>query len=93
MEREGVRIKSGSVIALRNRTLVASGDNEIEVALDAIKKNIDKSSELITLVTGMNVSESLANDLTERIVQEIPSIEVTTYSGGQAWYPLLIGIE
>lgn len=86
-------ITAGSVIALQERAVVTFGDDEIDVALRAIQASITDSSELITLVTGANAADALALDLASRIADAFPSIEVTTYSGGQAWYPLLIGIE
>jgi len=86
-------IAAGSVIALRDRVVIASGANEVDVAMDGISQVVNESSELITLVSGVQASEDLVTRLTSRINEEFPSIEVTTYLGGQAWYPLLIGIE
>jgi len=86
-------VAKGSVIALKEGVVLFFGSDLIEVALKAILHTVVDSSELITLVTGDDVPEDLAANLAARITQAIPSIEVTTYSGGQAWYPLLIGIE
>jgi dihydroxyacetone kinase-like predicted kinase len=86
-------VAKGSVIALKEGVVLFFGSDLTEVALKAILDTVVDSSELITLVTGDDVPEDLAANLAARITQAIPSIEVTTYSGGQAWYPLLIGIE
>ena len=86
-------IAAGSVIALRDRSVIASGTSEVDVAMDGISQVVNESSELITLVSGVQASEDLVTRLTSRINEKLPSIEVTTYLGGQAWYPLLIGIE
>ena len=86
-------IATGSVIALRDRVVIASGMNEVDVAMDSISQVVNESSELITLVSGAQASDDLVTQLTKRIIGKFPSIEVTTYLGGQAWYPLLIGIE
>lgn len=83
----------GSVIALLDRSIVAFGADEIDVAFRAIEERADESTEIITLVTGNNAPEGIAEELARRITSQFPSIEVTTYFGGQAWYPLLIGIE
>ena len=93
MQSGQVTITAGTVIALKDRRIIAHGSNELEVALNAIQDNVTSNSELITLVTGADVTDQLIQELIERITQATPSIEVTTYSGGQAWYPLLIGIE
>lgn len=86
-------VTAGSVIALRDRVVIASGTNEVDVAMEAISRAVNGSSELLTLVRGAEAHEELVTQLIERINDEFPSIEVTTYLGGQAWYPLLIGIE
>lgn len=86
-------IPPGAVIALRDREIIASGREVVDVALRAIELSANKESELVTLVTGAVASDEIAQLLTERIHQVFPQVEVTTYSGGQAWYPLLIGIE
>jgi dihydroxyacetone kinase-like predicted kinase len=86
-------VAAGSVIALRDRKIIAFGSEESEVAWRAISESMGSSAELITLVTGAQVSGELVEEISSRINQSFPSIEVTTYSGGQAWYPLLIGIE
>lgn len=86
-------IPKGTVIALRDREIIASGKNVVEVAQQAIQVSAPRTVELITLVTGADSSDELAAALADRIHQTLPAVEVTTYSGGQAWYPLLIGIE
>ncbi len=86
-------VPAGSVIALRDRKIIAFGVSEGEVAIKAIAQSVTESAELITLVTGADATDKLVEDLTSQIKKDFPSIEVTTYSGGQAWYPLLIGIE
>jgi DAK2 domain fusion protein YloV len=86
-------VAKGSAIALKEGVIIVFGSDVIEVALKAILGTVTEASELITLVTGADVVEDLATKLAAHITELIPSIEVTTYSGGQAWYPLLIGIE
>jgi dihydroxyacetone kinase-like predicted kinase len=86
-------IPAGAVIALKERNIIASGDDVVEVAHQAIKLSTQKKTELVTLVIGAESYDGIAAALEERIHQTLPSVEVTTYLGGQAWYPLLIGIE
>lgn len=93
MNFESGTVKAGAVIALSERKIIATGADEADAALAAIAKSITPESQLITLVWGAGSVEQLASELSERINQNFPSIEVTSYSGGQAWYPLLIGIE
>lgn len=93
MDHHGQLVKAGSVIALREGQIIAFGERDIDVACDSIADSISDSTELITLVTGANARDELVEEVINRINQEFPYVEVTAYSGGQAWYPLLIGIE
>ena len=86
-------VPAGSVIALKDRKIIAFGNDQSDVALQAISGCISGAVGLITLVTGADAMSELAEEITNRINKSFPSIEVTTYFGGQAWYPLLIGIE
>lgn len=93
LESAGRVVPSGSVIALQERAVIAYGTNLIDVAHEAISKVINPATQLITLVTGANATIEVAQALMERISITHPMLEVAHYSGGQAWYPLLIGIE
>ena len=90
---DGEVVKSGAVIALRDRAVIAHGSNLINVATEAIAKVITPTAELITLVTGADVDSAIVQEVIAGIQGAYPALEVTDYSGGQAWYPLLIGIE
>ena len=93
MERAGFPIKRGSVIALFDRQVISFGDDLVDVAYQALTSQIDSASHLITLVSGLEADDSVNELLTARINADFPELEVISYFGGQAWYPLLIGIE
>jgi DAK2 domain fusion protein YloV len=93
MESNGVTVKRGSVIALYDRQVISHGVDIVSVAYQALTKQIGSASRLITLVSGNDVDESVIGALTERLSTDFPQLEVISYFGGQAWYPLLIGIE
>ena len=87
------QIEAGSVIALNEGVIVEFGNDVIEVAHRAISRVAGDTCELVTLVTGAKAPTGIAEKLTDLIHEARPSLEVATYFGGQAWYPLLIGIE
>jgi dihydroxyacetone kinase-like predicted kinase len=93
MESNGVTVKRGSVIALYDRQVISHGVDIVSVAYQALTRQIGSASRLITLVSGNDVDESVIGALTERLSTDFPQLEVISYFGGQAWYPLLIGIE
>jgi dihydroxyacetone kinase-like predicted kinase len=81
------------VIALFDRQVISYGDDLVDVAYQALTSQIDNATHLITLVSGLEVDELVIELLTARINADFPQLEVISYFGGQAWYPLLIGIE
>ena len=93
MESAGLPIKRGSVIALFDRQVISYGDDLVDVAYQALTSQIDNATHLITLVSGLEVDELVIELLAARINADFPQLEVISYFGGQAWYPLLIGIE
>ena len=93
MESYGEVVNPGAVIALQDRKIIAHGVDVVDVAHEAISKVINAATQLITLVTGANATIEVAQALIERISIAHPTLEVAHYVGGQAWYPLLIGIE
>lgn len=86
-------VKAGLAIALVDRKIITFGVEILDVAERAVEDFINSDTQLITLVTGADAAVTLADDLSERLIRVHPHVEVTNYSGGQAWYPLLIGIE
>jgi DAK2 domain fusion protein YloV len=93
LESYGEVVNPGAVIALQDRKIIAHGVDVVDVAHEAISKVIYSATQLITLVTGANATSEVAQALMERIAITHPTLEIAHYVGGQAWYPLLIGIE
>ena len=93
LESYGEVVNPGAVIALQERKIIAHGVDVVDVAHEAISKVVNSATQLITLVTGANATIAVAQALMERIAITHPTLEVAHYAGGQAWYPLLIGIE
>jgi DAK2 domain fusion protein YloV len=93
LESYGEVVNPGAVIALQERKIIAHGVDVVDVAHEAISKVVNSATQLITLVTGANATIAVAQALMERISIAHPTLEVAHYAGGQAWYPLLIGIE
>jgi dihydroxyacetone kinase-like predicted kinase len=42
---------------------------------------------------GESAPKELAEEVQKHLAKNHSNVEVTTYIGGQAWYPLLIGVE
>ncbi|MEO0561098.1 MAG: hypothetical protein AAF125_03220, partial [Chloroflexota bacterium] len=90
---DGVNVAEGQLIGLANGKLVESGDNEVEVLVNALKRVMTSSSELVTLYFGEDVTLEAASELCDALADAFPEVEFEAVEGGQALYPYLISVE
>jgi dihydroxyacetone kinase-like predicted kinase len=86
-------VRAGDVLALVDREVTVTGAELIKVSIECIDRMLSVDGELITLVLGESAPKELAEQVQKHLAKNHSHVEVTTYIGGQAWYPLLIGIE
>ena len=90
---DGVEVKEGDYIAIKNKTIVSSSFNRvntIDSLLDRIMEN--KFAELLTVFIGEEGTTEEANHIKE-YVESKSDIEVQVFNGGQPIYCYLFGIE
>jgi DAK2 domain fusion protein YloV len=89
-------VQAGDVLALVDGVAVVTGTDLIKVSIECVDRMLNMPSsvgELVTLVLGESAPKELAERVQSHLVKNHSHVEVTTYIGGQAWYPLLIGVE
>jgi dihydroxyacetone kinase-like predicted kinase len=86
-------VRAGDVLALVDGEAIVTGGDLIKVSIECVDRMLDHDGELITLVMGESASKELADEVQKHLAKNHSQVEVTTYIGGQAWYPLLIGVE
>jgi dihydroxyacetone kinase-like predicted kinase len=86
-------VRAGDVLALVNGEVIVTGSDLIKVSIECVYRMLNSDGELITLVMGESASKELAEEVQKHLEKNHSHVEVTTYIGGQAWYPLLIGVE
>ncbi|MEJ7630230.1 MAG: DAK2 domain-containing protein [Nocardioidaceae bacterium] len=72
--------------ALVGGTLDAAG-------LEVVERLLAGGGELVTLVTGVDCTDTLVANVAERLERTRPDVELSVHAGGQPRYPLLIGVE
>jgi DAK2 domain fusion protein YloV len=88
------RCEVGDVLGLVDGDFVEIGDALTEVAWRVIERLLTSAGgELLTLVRGRSADDRLIGQLRARIRAWSPSIDVEVIDGGQARYPLLVGLE
>jgi uncharacterized protein len=86
-------VEIGQVIGLVDGEVVALGESLTAVATSLLDSMLYASGELVTLVLGRDCPADIADVLAEHVRIHRPEVEVVVYSGQQASYPLLIGVE
>ncbi len=86
-------VRAGDVLALVDGEVIVTGTDLIKVCVESVDRMLSSGGELVTLVMGESAPKELAEQVQKHLAKNHGSVEVTTYIGGQAWYPLLIGVE
>jgi DAK2 domain fusion protein YloV len=86
-------VREGDVLALVDGEAILTGTDLIKVCVECVDRMLNGGGDLITLVMGESAPKELAEQVQKHLAENHRSVEVTTYVGGQAWYPLLIGVE
>jgi dihydroxyacetone kinase-like predicted kinase len=90
---DGVKVKTGQVIALLDGKLVLAASTVEEACLSLLKKADMDEYELITLYVGADYPRKEANRIGDLIQEKYPDIEVEMLDGGQPHYQLILSIE
>ena len=84
----------GDTLGVIDGEFVRVGGDREEVALDVLGRLIGAGGELVTLVSGAGDPEgALAAAVEAWVAEHHHLVDVVTYDGGQARYPLLVAVE
>jgi dihydroxyacetone kinase-like predicted kinase len=83
----------GDVLGVVEGDVVVIGTSMTDIAWQVLQRLASTGGELLTLVRGIDADDDLLSDLTARVPERFPTIEVDVVDGGQGRYPLLLGLE
>jgi len=87
------KIKKGAYIGLSNGDIRVVSANIIDAALDLIRDMMEGHEEVITFYTGKDADSNTTKQLTEKISQLFPRVDIEVHKGGQPLYPYIFSIE
>ncbi|PZD93260.1 hypothetical protein DNH61_21675 [Paenibacillus sambharensis] len=90
---DGLTIREGHYIGIREKEIVSSSEDLQESCRGLITRMMEDGGELITLLTGQDAAEQDTNRLVSWIEAEYPDAELEVHPGGQPLYPYLIAVE
>ena len=85
------RCQVGDVLGLVDGDIVEIGSDVTEVALRVIERMSSSTSELVTVVTGLDCPQELIPTIEDHLQSALVDLEVVT--GGQPFWPAIIGVE
>jgi dihydroxyacetone kinase-like predicted kinase len=83
----------GAVLGILDGDVVLIGTSLAEVAWQLVQRLLNAGGELLTLVRGTGAGDDLPTEITARVRQRFPMVDVEVLEGGQSRYPLLLGLE
>jgi DAK2 domain fusion protein YloV len=83
----------GDILGVVNGDIVIVGSDLLTVASDVVRRLLSSGGELLTVVTGQDAPPGLAQQLEKDLRKGRRDVDVNVIYGGQAHYPLLLGVE
>jgi hypothetical protein len=87
------RCQAGDVLALVEGEVVVIGTDLGHTSVTMVDRLLSGGGELITLILGADAPVDMERLLTRHVADKWPFVDVRAYHGGQAHYPLLVGVE
>ncbi len=89
----GFKLKTGDIIGLDNKKILAKGSDIAETTVELIGKMKNPDHEMITLYYGEGVTEEDAQALAGKVAEKFPECDVDFHFGGQPVYYYIVSME
>jgi len=87
------RCHPGDVLGAIDEEVVVIGSDPAEVGAAVVARLLAAGGELLTVISGVGCGSEVPALLAQSARASHPDVEVTIIDGGQATYPLLLGVE
>ena len=92
-EINGVKIKSGDFMGILNGNIVISTEKRVDAVKHVLETSITEDSLIVTLFSGIGVSEEEVNELVEYATTLNSEVEVQVVDGKQEIYSYIVAVE
>ena len=89
----GVEVHKDDYMAISGSEICATGPSLQDTVREAVQKNVDEDSSVVTIYYGSEVSEEDAESLAATLEGECQDAEVELHFGGQPVYYYIISVE
>ena len=88
----GLEIKKGNYIGLKDGDILVSADSKKETVIELLNK-VAENEELVTIYYGEGITEAEAEEIKIIMEENFDFDEMEIYPGGQPLYPFIISLE
>ncbi len=92
-ELDGKVIKQNDIMGIGDKVIEAVGQDVSEVTCELVDKMIDDESELVSIYYGEDIKEEEASELSKKIEEKYPDLDVELNYGGQPIYYYILSVE
>ena len=89
----GVKISCGDYLGIKDKKIVTSNKDINKAAANLIDSMMNYDAEIVTIITGCDVSNKVVKNLEKYIHDKHPHVEVEVQKGDQPVYYLLLAVE
>lgn len=90
---DGIEIKDGHYIGIKDKTIVASTPSLEATCRTLSAELLGSDSDMITVLTGEGADSDTTERLSQWLAEQYPDVEVEVHEGGQPLYPYLFAVE
>ena len=85
--------RPGDVLGLADGDIVEVGSSELQVTLAILARMLSTGGELVTVVAGEGADPALLGELEDWVSLNHPGVDWVLIDGGQALWPVILGVE
>ncbi|WP_424765954.1 DAK2 domain-containing protein [Paenibacillus sp. sgz302251] len=90
---EGVDIREGDYIGIKEKTIVVSHASLLQACQGLISSMLESGGDLLTVFTGEEADSVETASLCEWVAGQYPELELEVQNGGQPLYPYVLAVE
>jgi DAK2 domain fusion protein YloV len=90
---EGVDIRAGHYIGIKEKTIVVSNADLLAACQSLIASMLSSGGDLLTILTGEEADAAETASLCEWTLEQYPELELEVQKGGQPLYPYVFALE
>lgn len=90
---DGIQIREGHYIGIKDKTIVASSPSQEETCRLLAAELLSSGGDMLTILTGEGADDNDTQQLGEWLAEQFPDVEVEVHDGGQPLYSYLFAVE